>query len=297
MDLFIYLLLYYKIILEQIRAVNKSQCQLFAFLNQKYIDVVLFYCNVSNIVEKMNKVKRVIDKSNQLPPDQKLYNINLVLYTNPKCSVNGTGLETGLIFQYIYENYDRFEKGMIDVIIFNHAHEMSWHCDSLSQRLERILLKESRDYLVGNDLGALIPIWTDHPAPVKWRGFSIIYGLSLLTNNTNFFYFNRSNNNYKIWRCPLSCSFFLSKRAVLQFTKNDYSGVLKNLPNTISKTENHFVGNVGEYGMQVLFTNKSWPELKFQSTKSLGPIRLLSYVNQNRWGTLDRVDSLDVKWD
>ena len=203
------------------------------------------------------------------------------------------GRETGIILRWIISNYDRLADGSYKHVIFNHAHENSWHQSHFSVQLDKLL--SERDYLLNNDYGDVYPYFIDHPikispttgaSSVPYCFMDIVGILSRITNGTRINYFNRTNS-YNVWRSGQSTSFFVSNTAILRYTKEEYVRFLENTLALVKQSRgrwNYHVSEVTERSWYVIFTNKTWIEYRTLPPQNIGRTQVYSFV-QNGCGS------------
>ena len=201
------------------------------------------------------------------------------------------GRETGIILRWIISNYGRLADGYYKHIIFNHAHENSWHQSHFSVQLDKLL--SSPGYLLDNDYGDVYPYFIDHAIKISpttgvpsvpYNHLDILEILSKLTNGTRISFFNRTNS-YNVWRSGQSSSFFVSNTAILRYTKEEYVRFLENTRALIKQCRgrwNYYISEVTERSWYVIFTNKTWIEYRTPPPPTRRRTRVYSFVQTGR---------------
>ena len=200
--------------------------------------------------------------------------------------------ETGMILRWILSNYEALRIGTIERVVFNHAHESSWHQSNFTRQLERLF--EASQFFFGNDYGDVFPYYIDHRVSVTntgggravhvfYRHFDILGVLQYLTQGTRFEYFNRTNR-FGVWRSGQATSFFVSRRALLRYSPHDYAILLRRTRSLIRSRGfdwNYYVAEVTERSWQVLLTNKTWVSYRFEPPPSFGRTRVYAFTNSS----------------
>ena len=208
---------------------------------------------------------------------------------NGSC-VDREARETGMILRWLVANYHLFEQGVLRKVIFNHAHENSWHQRNFSVQLERLLLSGS--YFDKNEYGDVYPQYIDHAirsktvngrivASIPYSGFDILDVLRFITSGTNFEGFN-STNVHGVWRSGQATSFFLSSQAVLRHPQRDYQLLLERTRLLVSRMGtawNYRIAEATERGWSVFFTNRTWLSYTVPPPPELGTMIVYSFAS------------------